>query len=344
MTITIKAQQLTKRYPSQDPEAPPALDGIDLEIEAGRLYGLVGPDGAGKTTLLRILSTVLKPTSGSASMSGFDIVKQTEQVRARLGYMPQSFSLYPDLSVIENLRFFADINGVPRRKQNERIETLLEFARLTDFTTRRSMNLSGGMRKKLALTCAMIHEPEILVLDEPTTGVDPVSRRELWELLARVIDRGFTVLLSTPYMAEASLLQAQSALNLIDVQLEKTVVNTPMDGYVLAQNLEVGEMLSPGGVVMVIGKLEELELTVYIPVTEYGQVRLGDEVSIEVDSFPGTSFTGTITYISDQAEFTPRNVQTIEGRQSTVYAIKVTVPNPDLRLKPGMPADVTFGE
>jgi multidrug resistance efflux pump len=144
--------------------------------------------------------------------------------------------------------------------------------------------------------------------------------------------------------AEASLLQAQSALNLIDVQLEKTVVNAPMDGYVLAQNLDVGEMLSPGGVVMVIGKLEELELTVYIPVTEYGQVRLGDEVSIEVDSFPGTSFTGTITYISDQAEFTPRNVQTIEGRQSTVYAIRVTVPNPDLRLKPGMPADVTFGE
>ena len=203
MTITIKAQQLTKRYPSQDPEAPPALDGIDLEIEAGRLYGLVVPDGAGKTTLLRILSTVLQPTSGSASISGFDLVKQTEQVRARLGYMPQSFSLYPDLSVIENLRFFADINGVPRRKQNERIETLLEFARLTDFTTRRSMNLSGGMRKELALTCAMIHEPEILVLDEPTTGVDPVSRRELWELLARVIDRGFTVLLSTPYMDEA---------------------------------------------------------------------------------------------------------------------------------------------
>ena len=144
--------------------------------------------------------------------------------------------------------------------------------------------------------------------------------------------------------AEASLLQAQSALNLIDVQLEKTVVNAPMDGYVLAQNLEVGEMLSPGGVVMVIGKLEELELTVYIPVTEYGQVRLGDEVSIEVDSFPGTTFTGTVTYISDQAEFTPRNVQTMEGRQSTVYAIRVTVPNPDLRLKPGMPADVTFGE
>ena len=124
-------------------------------------------------------------------------------MRVRLGYMPQTFSLYPDLSVMENLHFFADINGVPRGKQKARIDELLEFSRLTDFTTRRSENLSGGMRKKLALACALIHEPEILLLDEPTTGVDPVSRRELWELLAKVIQRGVTVLVSTPYMDEA---------------------------------------------------------------------------------------------------------------------------------------------
>ncbi len=194
---------MTKRYSSQTKESHPALDAVDLQVEAGNLYGLVGPDGAGKTSLLRILSTVLMPTSGSARLAGFDVIKQSEQVRARLGYMPQAFSLYPDLSVMENLRFFADMNGVPRGKQKERIEELLDFARLADFISRRSENLSGGMRKKLALACAMIHEPEILLLDEPTTGVDPVSRRELWQLLAKVIERGVTVVVSTPYMDEA---------------------------------------------------------------------------------------------------------------------------------------------
>ncbi|PIZ25906.1 MAG: hypothetical protein COY47_03400, partial [Chloroflexi bacterium CG_4_10_14_0_8_um_filter_57_5] len=138
---------------------------------------------------------------------------QAEQVRARLGYMPQAFSLYPDLTVMENLRFFADINGVPREKQNSRIEELLEFARLTEFTARRSENLSGGMRKKLALACALIHDPKILLLDEPTTGMDPVSRRELWRLLSKVIQQGVTVLVSTPYMDEAERCNTVSIIN-----------------------------------------------------------------------------------------------------------------------------------
>jgi ABC-2 type transport system ATP-binding protein len=203
MTTSIETFNLTKRYPSQSKESRSALDNYDLHVEAGHLYGLVGPDGAGKTTLLRILSTVLNPTSGSAQVAGFDVLKQSEQVRSRIGYMPQAFSLYPDLSVLENLRFFADMNGVPREKQKQRIPELLDFARLTEFTSRRSENLSGGMRKKLALTCAMIHQPEILLLDEPTTGVDPVSRRELWQLLAKVIERGVTIIVSTPYIDEA---------------------------------------------------------------------------------------------------------------------------------------------
>lgn len=143
--------------------------------------------------------------------------------------------------------------------------------------------------------------------------------------------------------AEAALLQAQTALALIDVQLEKTVVTAPMDGIVLTRNLEVGETLSPAGIVVAIGQLQEVNLIVYIPETEYGKVKLGDQVSIAVDSFPGKTYIGTVKYISDQAEFTPRNVQTIEGRRTTVYAIKIAVPNPDLELKPGMPADVTFG-
>jgi ABC-2 type transport system ATP-binding protein len=203
MTISVEALLLTKQYSSQPKGSRPALDAVDLHVEAGQLYGLVGPDGAGKTTLLRILSTVMNPTSGSARLMGYDVNKQAEQIRSRLGYMPQAFSLYPDLSVMENLRFFADINGVSHGKQKSRIDELLEFARLTDFTSRRSENLSGGMRKKLALACALVHEPEILLLDEPTTGVDPVSRRELWQLLAKVIQQGVTVLVSTPYMDEA---------------------------------------------------------------------------------------------------------------------------------------------
>lgn len=212
MTFVIEAKKLSKHYPSQR-ENFLALDGVDLEVAPGQLYGLVGPDGAGKTTLLRILSTVMEPTSGSAQLAGFDVMKQSEDVRALLGYMPQAFSLYPDLSVMENLKFFADINGVPAREQKKRIDELLTFARLTEFTTRRSENLSGGMRKKLALACALIHEPKILLLDEPTTGVDPVSRRELWHLLAKVIQQGVTVLVSTPYMDEAERCSTVSVIN-----------------------------------------------------------------------------------------------------------------------------------
>jgi ABC-2 type transport system ATP-binding protein len=213
MSIAIESLQLIKRYPGQKKEDRPAIDTIDLTVESGQLYGLVGPDGAGKTTLLRILSTVMEPTSGSAQLAGFDVMKQSEEVRALLGYMPQAFSLYPDLSVMENLKFFADINDVPAREQKKRIDELLEFARLTEFTTRRSENLSGGMRKKLALACALIHEPKILLLDEPTTGVDPVSRRELWHLLAKVIQQGVTVLVSTPYMDEAERCSTVSVIN-----------------------------------------------------------------------------------------------------------------------------------
>ena len=144
--------------------------------------------------------------------------------------------------------------------------------------------------------------------------------------------------------AEAGLKQAQAALSVIDVQLEKTVVKAPVDGIILARNIEVGETIAPNAVVLTVGQLENVNLTVYIPETEYGKVKLNDKVSIQVDSFPDETFTGTVVYISDQAEFTPRNVQTMEGRRTTVYAVKIDVPNPDLKLKPGMPADVTFEE
>ena len=225
MSTSIEAINLTKRYRSQSMGLKPALDNYDLHVEAGQLYGLVGPDGAGKTTLLRILSTVLIPTSGSAQVAGFDVNKQSELVRSRIGYMPQAFSLYPDLSVLENLFFFADMNGVPSEKQKQRVPELLKFARLTEFTSRRSENLSGGMQKKLALACAMIHQPEVLILDEPTTGVDPVSRRELWQLLAEVIKGGVTIIVSTPYMDEA---ERCDVVNII-YQGKKLISGAPVD-------------------------------------------------------------------------------------------------------------------
>lgn len=202
METVIETQNLTKKYTKNKRDSP-ALAGIDLAIEKGQLYGIIGPDGAGKTTLIRILATVIKPTTGAVQVTGFNLKDQAEHIRSRLGYMPQAFSLYPDLTVMENLRFFSNINGVPPQRQNARIEELLKFAGLSDFTARRGRNLSGGMQKKLALACALVHEPEILLLDEPTTGVDPISRRQLWQLLAKVIQQGMTVLVSTPYMDEA---------------------------------------------------------------------------------------------------------------------------------------------
>ena len=212
MPNTIETYLLSKKYPRRD-DNQLAIDQISLNVEKGQLYGLIGPDGAGKTTLLRILSTVLTPTSGYGRLSGFDVVKQAEDVRSRLGYMPQAFSLYPDLSVEENIRFFAEIHSVSYNKQKERIKELLDFAQLSNFRQRPSENLSGGMRKKLALACALIHQPEILILDEPTTGVDPISRQDLWQLLTDVINLGVTVLISTPYMEEAERCDIVSIIN-----------------------------------------------------------------------------------------------------------------------------------
>jgi ABC-2 type transport system ATP-binding protein len=180
-----------------------ALRAIELRVQRGEIFGLVGPDGAGKTTMLRLLAAVMLPTSGGVTVAGHDSVKDAEKIRGHVGYMPQKFSLYGDLSVRENLEFYADIFGVHGAEREQRFDQVLSFAHMSSITDRRANQLSGGMQKKLGLACTLIHRPAVLLLDEPTTGVDPVSRREFWDLLTELHIQGTTIVVSTPYMDEA---------------------------------------------------------------------------------------------------------------------------------------------
>lgn len=191
------AQQLKKRYGKVD-----ALCGIDLAIPYGELFGIIGADGAGKTTLFRILTTLILADEGDALVDGLDVKEAYTLVRTRIGYMPGRFSLYPDLSVLENLEFFASVFGTTIRENYALIEPI--YKQIEPFSTRRAGKLSGGMKQKLALCCALIHRPTVLFLDEPTTGVDPVSRKEFWQMLRELKAQGITIVVSTPYMDEAT--------------------------------------------------------------------------------------------------------------------------------------------
>jgi ABC-type multidrug transport system ATPase subunit len=182
-----------------------AVENLSLTIESGELFGLIGPDGAGKTTTMRTLCTLLNCDQGEIYIDGKDVRKEISYIRSILGYMPQRFSLYPDLTVKQNLNFFGDLFGVPKREKNERLRRLYQFSKLEPFKNRLAAALSGGMKQKLALSCTLIHTPKILILDEPTTGVDPVSRLEFWEILRQLRREGVTIMVSTPYMDEASL-------------------------------------------------------------------------------------------------------------------------------------------
>lgn len=178
-----------------------AVDGVSYNVNRGEMFGLVGPDGAGKTTTIRMLVGLLIPESGSAEVLGYDLLKQKNLIKDEIGYLSQKFSLYGDLTVDENIEFFADIHGV--KHFEERRNELLEFTRLTPFRDRHADKLSGGMKQKLALACTLIHKPKIIFLDEPTTGVDPVSRRDFWKILSNLLKEGITIFMSTPYLDEA---------------------------------------------------------------------------------------------------------------------------------------------
>lgn len=196
--MSIKIEHINKSYNRIN-----ALKDISFNVNKGELFGLIGPDGAGKTTLFRILTTLLIADKGKATIEGFDVLNDYKQIRKSVGYMPGRFSLYQDLTVEENLKFFATIFGTSIEKNYELIKDI--YIQIEPFKNRRAGNLSGGMKQKLALSCALIHKPKVLFLDEPTTGVDPVSRKEFWEMLKRLQQRGITMLVSTPYMDEASL-------------------------------------------------------------------------------------------------------------------------------------------
>jgi ABC-2 type transport system ATP-binding protein len=196
MNTAIDIQSLTKTFGKII-----AVDGLTLKVGTGEMFGLVGPDGAGKTTTIRMLCGILAPTAGTATVLEHDVVKEPDLVKREIGYLSQKFSLYGDLSIDENIEFFAEINRVFNYK--ERREQLLEFTRLKPFRERLAEKLSGGMRQKLALACTLVHTPRIIFLDEPTTGVDPVSRRDFWRILQSLLKDGITIVMSTPYLDEA---------------------------------------------------------------------------------------------------------------------------------------------
>ncbi len=196
--MSISVQNISKSY-----QQLKAVDAISFEVNEGELFGLIGPDGAGKTTIFRILTTLLLADEGKAKVLEYDVVKDYKSIRNSVGYMPGKFSLYQDLTVEENLTFFATIFGTTIEENYDLIEDI--YVQIEPFKNRRAGALSGGMKQKLALCCALIHAPKVLFLDEPTTGVDPVSRKEFWQMLKRLQQKGITILVSTPYMDEASL-------------------------------------------------------------------------------------------------------------------------------------------
>lgn len=195
---SVEADNLKKHYGSNE-----ALRGVSFSVDKGEIFGIIGPDGAGKTSIFRILTTLILPDGGSARVLGLDVVRDYHEIRRRVGYMPGRFSLYQDLSVEENIRFFATLFGTTLEENYGLVKDIYSY--LEPFSKRKAGALSGGMKQKLALSCALIHKPEVLFLDEPTTGVDPVSRKEFWSVLTRLKSQGLSIVVSTPYMDEATL-------------------------------------------------------------------------------------------------------------------------------------------
>ncbi len=224
--ISVSAQHIIKSYGSKKQKVT-ALNDISFDVSKGELFGIIGPDGAGKTSLFRILTTLLLADSGTATVDGLDVVKNYKDIRKRVGYMPGRFSLYQDLTVKENLDFFATIFNTSVEENYELIKDI--YSQIEPFKDRKAGKLSGGMKQKLALSCALIHRPSVLFLDEPTTGVDAVSRKEFWEMLKRLKEQGITILVSTPYMDEAGLCDRVALMqngNILSIDTPRQIVKS----------------------------------------------------------------------------------------------------------------------
>jgi ABC-2 type transport system ATP-binding protein len=248
---SVEVHQLTRNFGDFT-----AVDHISFEIPKGEIFGLLGPNGAGKTTTIRMLCGLLKPTEGKASVLGFDVADQSEQVKRNIGYMSQKFSLYNDLTVYENLWFYANLYGIQKERIKERIEELIEMAGLGGHEKQLTHNLSGAWRQRLALACAIVHEPPMLFLDEPTAGVDPVSRREFWEMIYTMAGQGVSVLATTHYMDEAEFCNVIGMMyrsRLIALNDPDTLKNN-MQGYLF----EV-DCISPGSAELILKSMAEVK-------------------------------------------------------------------------------------
>jgi ABC-2 type transport system ATP-binding protein len=252
--IAIKTLDLTKTF-----EENVAVDNLNLEIRRGELFGLVGPDGAGKTTIMRLLSAILRPTSGDAWIAGHSIHGEEERIKEKIGYMSQRFGLYEDLTVMENIDFYADLYGVPLRERPSRYERLLGFSNLTPFKKRLAGNLSGGMKQKLGLSCALVHTPEVLLLDEPTGGVDPVSRRDFWRILYDLLKERVTIFISTAYLDEAerctriALIHKGKVLVTDEPLGVKKIINVPMIEISTSEARSAGDYIGSVNGVLSVG-------------------------------------------------------------------------------------------
>lgn len=237
----VQVQDLVKTY---NKGALTAVDRVSFSVDKGEIFGLIGPDGAGKTSIFRVLTTLLLPNEGNVSVGGLDVVKDYKKIRKMVGYMPGKFSLYQDLTVEENLNFFASVFDTSIEENYDLIKDI--YVQIEPFKDRRAGKLSGGMKQKLALCCALIHKPEILFLDEPTTGVDVVSRKEFWEMLSRLKEQGITILVSTPYMDEATLCERIALIQngkILSVETPDEIIKQYPDPLYAIKSNDMGKLL-----------------------------------------------------------------------------------------------------
>jgi ABC-type multidrug transport system ATPase subunit len=289
--MSISVQNISKSYKDFK-----AIEAISFDVKEGELFGLIGPDGAGKTTIFRILTTLLLPNKGTANVGGFDVIKDYKSIRNSVGYMPGKFSLYQDLSVEENLQFFATIFGATNEENYDLIRDI--YVQIEPFKKRRAGALSGGMKQKLALCCALIHKPKVLFLDEPTTGVDPVSRKEFWEILKRLQQKGITILVSTPYMDEAAL----------------------CDRIALVQKGKIFEIDSPQNIISKYSK------TIYV-ISAKKTHQLLQDLKAYPSQYSVYAFGEFIHYIDEKNDFKSADLQHyLESKRHTEIIIQLTTP------------------